>query len=106
MYTRICALDGCGLEFQTDNKIKKHCCPAHSALNRVRRMRAKRRRGGGGGGGNGGGGGEPTLFDTITPVDSQQAFVPIPVIGPSESDRKPAVRASQKKREARRAAAA
>jgi hypothetical protein len=75
MYTRTCELDGCGLEFQTDNKIKKHCCPAHSALNRVRRMRAKRRKGGGGGGGNGGGGG-PTLFDSIEPQDPRAIYVP------------------------------
>jgi hypothetical protein len=38
-------------------------------------MRAKRRRGGGGGG-NGGGGGEPTLFDTLTPVDDRAIYVP------------------------------
>jgi hypothetical protein len=77
MYTRTCALDGCEVEFQTDNKIKKHCCPAHSALSRVRRMRRRRRGGNGGGGDNGGGGGiEPTLFDTLNPVDSRAIYVP------------------------------
>lgn len=82
MYTRTCSLDGCEVEFQTDNKIKKHCCPAHSALNRVRRMRGKRRKGGGGGNGGGGGAAGPTLFDEITPQDDR-AFTVLPVIGPS-----------------------
>lgn len=77
MYTRTCALDGCEVEFQTDNRAKKHCCPAHSSLNRVRRWKAKHKKGGGGGGGgNGGGGGVPTLFDSITPQDSRAIYVP------------------------------
>jgi hypothetical protein len=82
MYKRTCALNDCSNQFETDNKRKQHCCKAHSNLAQVRRYRAKHRKGGGGGGGNGGGGGEnPTLFDTITPVNSREAFVPLPVIG-------------------------
>lgn len=66
-------------------------CERAATRRRVREYRAKHRKGGGGGGGNGGGGGGiPTLFDTITP-QSADAFVPIPVIGPKESDRKPPV---------------
>ena len=75
MYTRVCALAGCEIQFQSDNPRKKHCSAAHSALSRVRRYKAKRRKGGGGGGGNGGGG-QPVLSDTITPVDSRAIYVP------------------------------
>lgn len=58
----------------------QECCTercAHTLRNR--RYRAKRRKGGGGGGGGnngGGGGGAPTLFDTITPVDSRAIYAP------------------------------
>lgn len=92
MFTRICALDGCDVEFQTDNKRKLCCNPAHSNLKRVRRFKAKRRKkGGGGGGGNGGGGGEPMLFDTITPVDSRSVYVPdTRYRTPAESPKPPA----------------
>lgn len=82
MFTRTCALDGCDVEFQTDNKRKLCCNPAHSNLNRVRRFKAKRRKGGGGGNGGGGGAAGPTLFDEITPQDDR-AFTVLPVIGPS-----------------------
>jgi len=78
MFTRICALEGCNVEFQTDNSRKTYCSRKHTTLATVKRFRAKRRKGGGGGGGNGGGGG-PTLFDEIVPNDPQ-AFVPVPVI--------------------------
>ena len=91
LFKRICPLAECGLEFDTDNPRKEFCTLAHSKVGRVRRHRAKNRkpRGGGGGGNGGGGGSSPNLFGTITPVNSREAFVSIPVIGPSESDRKP-----------------
>jgi len=79
LYTRICALDDCAIEFQTDNPRKKHCTSAHSVTHRMRNKRArdrKNRGGGGDGGGNGGGGGNPTLFDTLTPQDSRAIYVP------------------------------
>jgi hypothetical protein len=76
LHTRVCALSTCGLEFQTDNSRKTHCTRQHATLDRVRRHKAKRRKGGGGGGGNGGGGASPTLFDTVTPVDSRAIYVP------------------------------
>jgi len=88
---RICPLAECGVKFQTDNPRKEFCCPQHSSIGRVRRVREKQRKKGGGGNGGGGGGGmstEPTLFDTIVPR-RDDAFVPLPVIGPSEPDRKP-----------------
>lgn len=66
-------------------------------------MRQKRR--GGGGGGNGGGGGEsPTLFDSIMP-QNPGAFVPIPVIGPKESERKPSSGVTGVTEQSRKAAA-
>lgn len=98
MFTRTCALDECENTFQTDNPRKTHCCHEHANRAAVRSWRArhrKKRGGGGGGGGNGGGGGEPTLFDTITP-QSSTPFVPVPVIGPNEPERKPAVSVSPK----------
>lgn len=105
MFTRTCALSDCPIEFQTDNPRKMHCSKQHTILDGVRRHRAKRRKGGGGGGGNGGGGGGvPTLFDTISPVDSRAAFVPIPVIGPNQPDRKPPEGARQQP-QSRKAAA-
>lgn len=76
MFTRICALETCGLEFQTDNPRKMHHSKQCAQVHKMRRFRSKRKTGGGGGGGNGGGGGEPTLFDTITPVDSRATYVP------------------------------
>ena len=78
MFTRTCALDECVVKFDTDNPRKTHCCHEHANLAGVRRWRANRRKkGGGGGGGNGGGGGaSPTLFDTLTPVDSRAIYVP------------------------------
>jgi len=85
MFTRTCALDGCDVQFQTDNPRKKHCSPRHSTLSRVRRYKAKHRSKGGGNGGGGGGAPEPTLFDTITPIDRDRAFTPIPVIGPKKT---------------------
>lgn len=89
MFNRTCALDGCTVEFQTDNRRKTHCCQAHSNLAQQRRWRAKHRKKGGGGGGNGGGGG-PTLFDTITPVDARATYVPDTCYRtPDESERKP-----------------
>lgn len=97
MFTRVCALDECDVEFQTDNPRKTHCCHEHANRAAVRSWRAKhRKKGGGGPGGNGGGNGggsSPSLFDSIVPVSSD-AFVPVPVIGPSESEqrRKPAHR--------------
>ena len=96
MFTRTCALDGCDVEFQTDNPRKKHCSPQHSTLSRVRRWKAKHRKPRGGGGGNGGGS-SPTLFDTIE-AQSPVAFVSVPVIGPSRSgQRKPSRRVSNRK---------
>jgi hypothetical protein len=81
LYTRVCGLEECTTEFQTDNARKMHCCKEHSNLANVRKWRKNhRKKNGGGGGGNGGGGASPTLFDTITP-QSPDAFVPIPVIG-------------------------
>jgi hypothetical protein len=88
MYTRICALKGCDVEFQTDNKIKKHCCSAHSTLNRVRRWKAKHRKGKGGGGG-GGGGGAPRLFNEPIETVDAHAFFPGPITGNELPDRKP-----------------
>lgn len=90
MFTRNCALPECNLEFQTDNSRKMHCTKAHANLHQVRKWRAKRRKKGGGNGGDGGGGGIPTLFDTLTPVNEREAFVPLPVIGPHEPERRPA----------------
>lgn len=78
MFTRICALDGCGTKFQTDNPRKTHCSTQHSNVGRARRLRAKRRRGGGGNGGGNGGGGSPTLFDELVLIDPQAT---LPVIG-------------------------
>lgn len=81
----------------------QECCTSRCAnVVRVRRYRAKHRKKGGGPGGNGGGNGggsSPSLFDAITPVSSD-AFVPLPVIGPSESEqrRKPAHRANARAR--------
>lgn len=102
LHTRICALEGCGVEFQTDNKIKKHCCPTHSTLSRVRRLRAKRRKGGGGGGGGGNGGGGHTLFDTITPVDSRAIYAPDTSYRTPEQEpaRKPAIGVTEKSNKA------
>jgi hypothetical protein len=78
LQTKICPLDGCGLEFQTDNPRKLYCSRQHATLDRMRRWNAKHRkpRGGGGGGGNGGGG--QTLFDTITPHGSGPVAVTLP----------------------------
>jgi len=77
MFTRICALDECKVEFQTDNPRKMHCSRQHSNLAQVRRWRAKhRKKGGGGGGGDNGGGRGPTLFDEIVPQDPQATYVP------------------------------
>lgn len=93
IFTRVCALDGCQVEFQTDNSRKLHCSPRCSNLHRVRRFKAKNRRGGGGGGNGGGGGESPTLFDTITPQDSRAIYVPDTCYRtPEESpNRKPSV---------------
>lgn len=75
-YTRVCELQECDVEFETDNPRKIHCSAKHSTLNRKRRSLDKKRRGGGGPNGGGGGGGEATLFDTITPIDSRATYVP------------------------------
>lgn len=103
MFTRHCALPECGKEFQTDNSRKMHCSKAHSNRHLVRAWRANKRKkggGGGGGGGNGGGGG-PTLFDTITPVDSRAVYAPDTCYRtPQESERKPAVTVTPKSRKA------
>jgi len=71
--TKLCA--NCQKEFTPAVDWQK-CCNGRctNALN-ARRHRAKHRKGGGGGGGNGGGG-APTLFDTITPVDSRSIYAP------------------------------
>jgi hypothetical protein len=75
MVTRICALDGCNVEFQTDNPRKTHCSRKHTNLAQQKKWRARhKRKGGGGGGGNGGG--APTLFDEIVPQDPQATYVP------------------------------
>jgi hypothetical protein len=94
MYTRTCALAGCNVEFQTDNSRKKHCSSKHSTLSRVRRWKAKNRKGGGGGGGGNGGGGGPTLFETLTPVDSRAIYVPDTCYRTPEEQptRKPSIR--------------
>ena len=98
MFSRTCALPECPVEFQTDNSRKMHCSKAHSDLHRVREWRKKHRKGGGNGGG--GGGESPTLFDTITPVNAREAFVPLPVIGPSESERKQPVSTPEQSKKA------
>lgn len=103
MYTRTCALEGCEVEFQTDNRRKKHCCPAHSNLHRVRRWKAKHRKGGGPGGG--GGGRKPTLFDTIKTEDEGAFYVPGPITG-KPTRRKPAVSVPDLEKGAANAAAA
>ena len=103
MFTRTCALDGCSVEFQTDNSRKMHCSPRCSNLHRVRRFKTKRRKGGGGGNGGGGGGGEsPTLFDTITPQDSRAIYVPDTCYRTPEEQpaRKPTVSVSPKSHKA------
>ena len=94
-----CAAPDCSNEFYPVVPQQRFCCGACQNRTNVRNYRAKRRKGGGDGGGGNGGGADPTLFDTITPVDAQSAFVPIPVIGPKESERKP-VRTSQESRKA------
>jgi hypothetical protein len=76
MYTRICALDGCDVQFQTDNPRKTHCSLDHANLSRVRRFRAKRRKGGGNGGPSSGGRGGGVRLDTIVTVDPQAIYVP------------------------------
>ena len=84
-----CAASDCSNEFYPVVPQQKFCSDRCCNRENVRLCRArKRRKGGGGNGGGNGGGSGPTLFDTITPVDAGAAFVPIPVIGPSE--RKPA----------------
>lgn len=102
LFHRTCPLTECGLEFDTDNPRKRFCSEEHSKVGRVREWRARhRKKGGGGGGGGGNGGGQtPTLFDTITPVNSDAAFVPLPVIGPGESERKPVTSAIEQSRKA------
>jgi hypothetical protein len=64
MEKRLCALDGCQLEFEPQRETQKFCSPQHSSLSRVRRMRARRHRGGGDGG-NGGGPPNGGLYATI-----------------------------------------
>lgn len=100
MDSRTCALDGCPNTFETDNKRKKFCCRAHTNLAQVKAWRNRHRKkgGGGGGGGNGGGGGEPSLFDSINPVDSRAIYVPDTCYRTPEEqpDRKPSVRVSPK----------
>jgi hypothetical protein len=95
MFSRTCALDGCTVEFQTDNSRKTYCSRKHTNVAQAKKWRANhRKKGGGGGGGNGGGGG-PTLFDTIVTIDPQATYSPdtcyrtpaIPARKPVESDR-------------------
>lgn len=78
MATRICSADGCKQTFEPNDWRQIYHSPRCATRMRVKKMRQKRRGGGGGGGGgNGGGGGEgPTLFDTLTPVDSRAIYVP------------------------------
>jgi hypothetical protein len=98
MYSRTCALDGCSNTFDTDNKRKKFCSRAHTNLAQVKAWRNRhRKKGGGGGGGNGGGGG-PTLFDTLTPVDSRAIYVPDTCYRTPEQEpaRKPSVGVTEK----------
>lgn len=97
LHTRVCALETCGLKFDTDNPRKLHCTRQHATLDRVRRHRKNNRRGGGGGG-NGGGGGAPTLFDTITPVDSRAIYAPDTCYRTPDQEpaRKPAVSVIEK----------
>jgi hypothetical protein len=69
MFSRVCALKECAVEFQTDNPRKTHCSTRHSNLNRARAKRARDRKRGGGNGGGNGGGGMPMLFDELVPID-------------------------------------
>lgn len=94
MYTRTCALETCGAEFQTDNPRKKHCSSSHSTTHRMRRLRAKKNKGGGNGGGGGDGGGG-LFIETITPQDSRAIYAPDTCYRtPQIPKRKPAVPAS------------
>jgi hypothetical protein len=98
LFKRVCALEGCTVEFQTDNSRKMHCSKRHTTLDGVRRHRAKHRKGGGGGGNGGGGGESPTLFETLTPVDSRAIYVPDTCYRTPDQEpaRKPSVSVSPK----------
>lgn len=73
---RPCA--NCQTDFKPTADWQKCCNPRCTNALRQRRYRANHRKKGGGGGGNGGGGGglSPTLFETLTPVDSRAIYVP------------------------------
>lgn len=73
LFTRICALEGCGVKFQTDNARKKFCSPVHKNRGLVRAWK-RRKRNKKGGGDDGGGGGVPVLIESIQTVDPRATY--------------------------------
>src|SRR5580698_7505616 len=95
MQPRTCESTDCRKEFDPNSTRQQFCTRTCASRERMRRKRDRDRRNGGGGngGGNGGGSMEPSLFDTIEPIDDRALYVPDTCYQTPPITRKPSGRA-------------